>query len=100
MSSVFIKRYPSKGEFPIKGGGYYSEKGIVFYNKNRREFEDYLLSYDINIEWWLEEIELPSEEAVLQNSENILVSSNEYSIGFESGAKFILNHLKSNTNGK
>ena len=92
--TVFIKRYPSKGEFPKKGGNYNSDKGLVFFNNIRNEFEHYYLKDEANIQYWLEEIELPSEEAVLQNSENILMSSNEYSIGFESGANFILNHLK------
>ncbi len=52
----------------------------------------------------LEEIELPSEEEIeaghgLTHHPHIVDFNNGYIEGFEDGANFIINHLKSNTNG-
>lgn len=89
--TVFIKRYPSKGEFPnCKGQSYrvyvITNIGIVYYDKYEgREYD---------IEWWLEEIKLPSEEEIL----NEVKDRNHFlKLGFIKGANFILNKLKGET---
>lgn len=87
--TVFIKRYPSKGELPSKNGYYLTQVGIVHF---RGWFNNW-------IEYWLEEIELPSEEELNEKSDLKKGSSMWFhSQGFTQGANFILNHLKSNTN--
>jgi len=84
--TVFIKRYPSKGEFP-------KEDVFAVLTKNGKMF-----SFDVTdrTEWWLEEIELPSEEEI---SKEVKDRNNFLKLGFIKGANFILNHLKQNTNG-
>ena len=81
---VFIKRYPSKGELPSKNGYYLTQVGIVHF---RGWFNNW-------IEYWLEEIELPSEDYL----QDIAIKTTPFRTSFMSGANFILNHLKSNTN--
>lgn len=83
---VFVKRYPEKGELPkCKGRSYRvyvtSDKGIVCYDKYD--------GWEYNIEWWLEEIELPSEEDVFNKS-----TFDNDPESFEQGANYILNLLK------
>lgn len=89
--TVFIKRYPSKGELPKEDGYYLTQVGVVHF---RGWFNNW-------IEYWLEEIELPSEEEIRNNLLEQGTSANYalYQSGHEDGANFILNHLKSNTNG-
>ena len=98
--TLFIKRYPSKGELPkfkdgVYQGYFHTEFGLVKYSKYdgwklARKYPDY----------FLEEIELPSEEEI----ENKFPTHNgsgtrlDINIGRQEGANFILNHLKSNTN--
>lgn len=123
--TVFIKRYQSKGELPKKGGNYNSDKGLVFFNSVRNEFEHYYLKDDVNIQYWLEEIELPSEDEIEEASNryyfdleekrekaknfkghiasrhpDMLTSREMFAqmSGFVDGVKFLKNHLKSNTN--
>lgn len=79
--TVFIKRYPSKGELPKEEGFYITNIGKIPFRNNL--FGKYA-------EYWLEEIELPSED---------IIQALDYNGGFADGANFILNHLKSNTNG-
>lgn len=90
--TVFVKRYPSKGELPIiQGKEYLTDRGKMY---------DYVIhpNWD-NIEYWLEEIELPSEEEVnlshgLTYQKHIVDYNNGYIEGYEDGADFILNKLK------
>ena len=79
--TVFIKRYPSKGELPKGNGDVFSEMGVLEYSE--------VYGWDVDPEWWLEEIELPSEE------EMQLVAPKTRCVNqFWNGANFILNHLK------
>lgn len=91
--TVFIKRYPSMGEFPKGNGDVFSDMGVLEYSE--------VYGWDVDPEWWLEEIELPSEDEV--NFKYPLNSEEPYKtslhVGCRQGANFILNHLKSNTNG-
>ncbi|MDM1049487.1 hypothetical protein [Sphingobacterium hotanense] len=103
--TVFIKRYPSKGELPqfkdgVYQGYFHTEFGLVKYSKYdgwklARKYPDY----------FLEEIELPSEEWFIKEVEKLTNHSlnKEWrytvSMGYLACANFILNHLKSNTNG-
>jgi len=100
--TVFIKRYPSNGELPkfkdgVYQGYFHTEFGLVKYSKYdgwklAREYPNY----------FLEEIELPSEEEIeMEEYHNFIQSDRNlyFRDGFKTGANFILNHLKSNTNG-
>lgn len=130
--TVFIKRYPSKGELPKEG-----QHVVVGWNEfplstivaNRSENGYWFLSDDAcdcdEPDYWLEEIELPSEEEIEKASNryyfdleekrekarnfkgqisgrhpDMLTSREMFAqmSGFVDGANFILNHLKSNTN--
>ena len=99
--TVFIKRYPSKGELPqfkdgVYQGYFHTEFGLVKYSKYdgwklARKYPDY----------YLEEIELPNEEEMQSEIYHESMEA-EHAYDFQQGAKhmqnFILNHLKSNTN--
>ena len=95
--TVFIKRYPSKGELPKTPDYYDTNVGRVFYVNER--FDRPKKYYP---SWFLEEIELPSEEEMQSEIYHESMES-EHAYDFQQGAKhmqnFILNHLKSNTNG-
>lgn len=94
--TVFVKRYPSKGEFPqfkdgVYQGYFHTEFGLVKYSKYygwklARKYPDY----------FLEEIELSSEEDL----QDIAIKTTPFRTSFMAGATFILNHLKSKTNGQ
>jgi len=100
--TVFIKRYPSRGELPqfkngVYQGYFHTEFGLVKYSKYdgwklARTYPDY----------YLEEIELPSEEEMQSEIYHESMEA-EHAYDFQQGGKhmqnFILNHLKSNTNG-
>lgn len=98
--TVFIKRYPSKGELPkCKGQSYrvyvITNNGIVYYDKYD--------GWEHGIEWWLEEIELPSEEFFIKEVERLTNHSlnkdwrETISLGYLTCASFILNKLKGET---
>ena len=78
--TVFIKRYPSKGEFP-------KEDVFAVLTKNGKMF-----GFDVTerTEWWLEEIELPSEEEIYFESGK---KSKRTFQRFIDGANFIINYL-------
>ena len=57
---VFVKRYPEKGEFPEKSGWYLGSGAIHQYSVDNGFYD--------TVKWWLEEIELPSEEEIEQES--------------------------------
>ena len=88
---VFVKRYPEKGELPKEDNrDYCSNIGMVYFRKGNFCFwDEQLLKFTNKVEWWLEEIELPSDEDVFNKSTfyNDLES-------FEQGANYILNLLK------
>lgn len=91
--TLFIKRYLSKGELPKEAGFYITNIGKIPFRNNL--FGKYA-------EWFLEEIELPSEEEMQSEIYHESMEA-EHAYDFQQGAKhmqnFILNHLKSNTNG-
>lgn len=100
--TVFIKRYPSKGEFPE-----YCQRVIglvleqndlglskflwnVSYNDDTKTFK-MNGGVSVNIEFWLEEIELPNEEDMEDHLLNHRVESR---VSVKRGMNFILNKLK------
>lgn len=85
---VFVKRYPEKGELPSVSKKYFTSHGYLDYSVKRNEWSD-CDWLDVNPDWWLEEIELPSDEDVFNKSTfyNDLES-------FEQGANYILDLLK------
>lgn len=84
--TVFIKRYPSKGELPNANRHNYrvyvlSNQGFVHY--------DYFDGWEFNIEYWLEEISLPDADEIKKCNH-----PDAYLNSFHQGANFILNKLK------
>lgn len=90
--TVFIKRYPSKGELPSKKDYYFCldqfSSNVMYFFDGRYMVDD--THNVINIEYWLEEIELPSEEEIYSES----FKSDKTPKDFIKGANFILNKLK------
>jgi len=100
--TVFIKKYPSKGQFPNDASDKATNLGQCFYNRLIGRWCD--KNYKpVDVEFYFEEIELPNEEEIkksyhknsLQYRTDLFVPIDYYT----RGANFILNHLKSNTNG-
>lgn len=98
--TVFIKRYPSKGELPkfkdgVYQGYFHTEFGLVKYSKYdgwklARKYPDY----------FLEEIELPSEEEIDKSGDDFAYPHIDSAFAFNCfmhGANFILNKLKGET---
>lgn len=89
-SKIFIKRYPSKGELPRSVGGRYNT------DLGNLDFWDDDLSWTnfdcvrVTPEYWLQEIELPSEDDVYSEG----ITSGKTPLDFIKGANFILNKLK------
>lgn len=79
--TVFIKRYPSRGELPKEAGFYITNIGKIPFRNNL--FGKYA-------EYWLEEIELLSEDYL----QDIAIKTTPFRTSFMAGANFILNHLK------
>ena len=98
--TVFIKRYPSKGELPKEDDkDYLSNVGMVYFRKGKFYFrEEQLITFTNKVEWFMEEIELPIEEDVALEADNIVDSQVAY--GFYNGANYILNKLKGGVNDK
>lgn len=92
--TVFIKRYPSKGELPkCKGHSYriyvITNNCIVYYDKYD--------GWEHDIDWWLEEIELPSDEEIDKSGDDFAYPHIDSAFAFNCfmhGANFILNKLK------
>lgn len=65
--TVFVKRYPEKGDFPEDGVMVYAGDGRLYYNYERKEWicADGYTHYPL---FWIEEIELPSDEEIEQSS--------------------------------
>lgn len=94
--TVFIKRYPSKGELPKHGGHFLSSIGLVRFMISDKEWvDDYYRTR--NPDWWLQEIELPSEEDIDKSGDDFAYPHIDSSFAFNCfmhGANFILNKLK------
>lgn len=77
-----------KDRLPKHGGHFLTDIGLVRFMINDKEwvYDKYITC---NPNWFLEEIELPSEEDIENESYKGWVRSN-----FKAGANFILNHIK------
>lgn len=115
---VFIKRYPRKGELPkfkgdlkdvnnytisvtfLHNDGYETTGVYCFFDKVFKEptteFYSEEIIYTPSNEplWFLEEIELPSEEDIQSRSRVVANGNAIQRKFFTRGANFILNHLK------
>lgn len=103
MDRVFIKRFPSNGELPKENDkDYCSNVGMVYFRKGNFYFRDeQLITFTNKVEWFLEEIELPSGEEIGEKAHSEawdrdmgLSENNSYETGYWEGANFILNHIK------
>ena len=81
--TIFIKRYPSKGELPKESRIYITNLGALHY---LHPFQRWL---DNDPQWWMQEIELPSKEEIENMAEEMAFPN---SVKF--GANYILNKLK------
>lgn len=92
--TVFIKRYPSKGELPRKEGLYHTNMGRVSFNKTFYWVDHHNFTCPCP-NYWLDEVELPSEEELNEKTDLEKGSSMWFhSQGFTQGANFILNRIK------
>ena len=82
--TVFIKRYPSKGELPKESGFYLTNLGSRHYIGN-----EIARLFDCEPQWWLEEVELPSEDEIIEVAHNVRCVNQ-----FWDGVNFILNKIK------
>lgn len=100
MSSVFIK-VPISERFPKESGDYYSNIGRVYFKANKFYLRDeQVITKTSSVVWWLEEIELPTEEEMNKLKpfpDDSVVAV--YDSGFYNGANFILDKLKGGNNG-
>lgn len=83
--TVFIKRYPSKGELPKKEGFYLTNKGKLHTDNFKSWF----------VEYWLEEIELPSEVEILSKASNENADTPDFYGGYFDGYTACWRHIKS-----
>lgn len=88
--TVFVKRYLNKGEFPKEDNkDYCSNVGMVYFRKHKFYFRDeQLITFTNKVEWFLEEIELPSEEEIQSVAPKTRCVNQ-----FWNGVNFILNKL-------
>lgn len=77
MQTVF-KKVMVSDRSPSKEGYYLTDKGNVY-------FRDTFYTW---IDWWLEEVELPSEDDIFKEGSKMAITS------FRKGANYILNKLK------
>ena len=97
--TVFIKRYPIKGESPKHNKVYTTDLGEKIFSVSNNSFMSSFGMGQISPKWWLEEVELPSEEDVFSKS---ITKYSKYepsersprTNAFQKGANFILNKLK------
>ena len=93
--TVFIKRYPSKGELPkVNGEIILTNYGILTYSKTFGwvNLQNYTTK---SPRYWLEEIELPSEEEIQEVMDNLEENDNNSANDeWLAGATFIINHIK------
>ncbi len=94
--TVFIKRYPSKGEFPKRDGVYWCKFKDFSDALHQQEWVLEFGGFGDNeaYDYWLEEIELPSEEDMEDHLLNHRVESR---VSVKRGMNFILNILKGET---
>lgn len=87
--TVFIKRFPSKGELPNNHQFYTTDKGLFKYMD-----KEWWIN---NIGWYMEGVELPSEEEIDKSGDDFAYPHIDSAFAFNCfmhGANFILNKLK------
>lgn len=91
--TVFIKRYPSKGELPKSDRKYWCKFKDFSDALHQQEWVLQFGGFGDNecYEYWLEEIELPSEEEILQGAKDEGWITYNEKLSFKEGANFILN---------
>lgn len=96
--TVFIKRFPSRGEFPTRTHKYKRE--LFFTNKGYSTYDYETKNFNKDkVEWFYQPISL---DEISSRAEKYFYNQtlDEHRVqDMYFGANFILNHLKSNTNG-
>lgn len=77
METIYRKVSPEK-RCPTKTDIYYTNIGKVAFFEEEKEFKD---SQANNIFWWLEEIELPSDEEIKNKSKENEIEDRFYKTG-------------------
>lgn len=104
---VFVKRYPEKGDLPSKEGFYHTDMGLASFNKTFDWVDHHNYTCPCP-DYWLEEIELPSEEDIRREALGPFKEKDlEDQYGdfiqddidtFTKGANYIINLLKQKDN--
>lgn len=90
--TIFVKRYPSRGELPKLNGSYWCKFKDFSDALHQQEWVLEFGGFGDNecYEYWLEEVELPREEEIYSQS----FTANKTPKDFINGANFILNKIK------
>lgn len=83
--TVFVKVY-IKDELPTFSGNYHTSIGYYYYTEFYEEFKS-----DEDPEWWLKEIELPSEDDI---EDELLHHRPENRVAVKRGIDYMRNKLK------
>ena len=84
---------------PDKPGFYFTSDGLLYKNKDSKEWSYYdridLIFKKVEApEWWLEEIELPTEEEINKPANDEYVDSLRGYSAFKKGAEWVINKIK------
>ncbi|MDR2274326.1 MAG: hypothetical protein LBF27_25690 [Sphingobacterium sp.] len=83
-----------KERLPEKSGRYHTNVGLVYYHG--KEFYHW-------IDWWLEEVELPSEEEITTNvlfHNNTMYHDNDFQKACDNGIKMCFNYILNTLKGE
>lgn len=90
MKTKLYRTVSVEERLPKHGGHFLTDIGLVRFMINDKEWVDdkYITC---NPNWWLEEIELPSENDINNELDELPWDSDE---AFKEGANFIINYIK------
>lgn len=96
MKNKIYRTVSVEDRLPKHGGHFLTDIGIVRFMINDKEwvYDNYITC---NPNWWLEEIELPTENKVHESIPHYRYDAeldHAFQDGYYIGANFILNHIK------
>lgn len=77
--------------FPSKSNRYHTGKGFIYFNNRYNKFYDVELKITNDPDYWLEEIELPSDYDISFLEYDVL---SQYNRGFIYGYNYMLDKIK------
>lgn len=87
---IVFKKVMVSDRLPKDGGHYYTNINELYFDFGNWHDSNYRIS--TQPEWWIEEIEIPSEEEI--DNESYPIDTTNESTAFIMGANYILNKLK------